>query len=245
VKLEGKTALVTGGGIRVGRAIALALADAGMNVAVHYASSSSGADATAKEIQAKGRKAETFPSDLTLPGEPEKLVDAVVARMGALDVLVNSAAIMTRDPVGGITYESWDATMALNLRAPFFLSQAACKKMNEHSGGGVIINIADLAAFETWSNHIPHSISKAGVVHMTRSLARALAPTVRVNAIAPGAVLLPEGWPSGEAEHLRETTPLKTLGSPKDVTDAMLFLLRSDYITGETMIVDGGRHVRG
>jgi Dehydrogenases with different specificities (related to short-chain alcohol dehydrogenases) len=245
VNLVGKVALVTGGGIRVGRAISIALADAGMNVAVHYASSAEGAAATATEIRSRGRKAETFPSDLTVRGEPEKLIDAVCERMGGLDVLVNSAAIMTRTPVGAVTYESWDATMALNLRAPFFLSQASCKKMNELSGGGVIINIADLAAFETWSNYIPHSVSKAGVVHMTKSLARALAPTVRVNAIAPGTVLLPEGWPSADAEHLRETTPLKSLGSPQDVTDALLFLLRSDYITGETMIVDGGRHVRG
>jgi pteridine reductase len=245
VNLERKIALVTGGGIRVGRAIAIALADAGMNVAVHYASSADGAQTTANEIRARGRSAETFQSDLTIAGEPEKLIDAAAGKMGGLNVLVNSAAIMTRTPVGSVTYESWDATMALNLRAPFFLCQAACKKMNELSGGGVIINIADLAAFETWSNYIPHSISKAGVVHMTRSLARALAPTVRVNAIAPGTVLLPEGWPSAAAEHLRETTPLKSLGSPTDVTDTLLFLLRSDYITGETMIVDGGRHVRG
>lgn len=241
VKLENAVALVTGAGLRLGREIALALGKAGMNVAVHYAHSAEGAEATASEIRALGREAEVFSSDLTQTGAAEKLVEAVVQRMTRLDLLVNSAAVMLRTSPGNVSYEDWNATMDLNLRAPFFLAQAAAKTMR----AGCIVNIADLAAFETWSNYIPHSISKAGVVQMTRGLARVLAPSIRVNAIAPGAVLLPEDTSPEFAEHLRETTPLKTLGSPRSVTDALLFLLRSDYITGETVIVDGGRHARG
>ena len=244
MKLGGRVALVTGAGIRLGREIALALAGEGMDVAVHYAHSENEARSTADEIREKGGKAETFAADLAQAGEAESLVGAVAKRMGTLDVLVNSAAVMARTPVGSVTYESWDQTMNLNLRAPFFLSQAAAALMRGREGGGVIVNIADLAAFETWPNYIPHSISKAGIVQMTRGMAHALAPSIRVNAIAPGAVLLPEGWSAEAAEHLKETTPLGSLGTPKDVTEALLFLLRSDYITGETIIVDGGRHVR-
>jgi pteridine reductase len=110
---------------------------------------------------------------------------------------------------------------------------------------GSIVNLADLAAFETWPGYIPHGISKAGVVQMTRALARALAPDVRVNAVAPGTVLLPESWPKDAAERLAATTPLRRLGSPDDVTRAVIFLIESDYVTGETIIVDGGRHIRG
>lgn len=241
--IENGLAIVTGAGIRLGREIALALADAGMNVAVHYSRSEKDATDTVREIRGRGRKAESFGADLSRKGEPEKLLDSVVARMGAPDVLVNSAAVMVRTPLGEVTYESWAETMDLNLRAPFFLSQAAVKVMRAR--GGVIINIADLAAFETWKGYIPHSISKAAVVQMTRALAHAVGPEIRVNAIAPGAVLLPEGWPEDSKQRLQQSTPLKRLGTPKDVTDALLYLLRADYVTGETIIVDGGRHVRG
>lgn len=240
--IENGVVLVTGAGIRLGREMALALGDAGMNVAVHYARSKSDALATVDEIRRRGRRAEPFAADLSRQGEAEKLVDAVMTRMGALDALVNSAAVMHRTPLGEVTYESWAQTMDLNLRAPFFLSQAAAKAMR--AKGGAIINIADLAAFETWPGYIPHSISKAGLVQMTRAMAHALGPAIRVNAIAPGAVLLPEGWPDESRKRLEESTPLKRLGTPDDVVGALLYLLRADYVTGETIIVDGGRHVR-
>lgn len=243
MNIENKLALVTGAGVRVGRAIALALAKAGMNVAVHYARSAGEADSVVAEIRKLGRSAESFGADLSADGAPEKLIGEVVSRMGPPDVLVNSAAVMERTPLGQVTYEKWEATMRLNLRAPFFLSQAAAKVMKPR--GGVIINIADLAAFETWSGYIPHSISKAGVVHMTRAMAHALAPGIRVNGIAPGAVLLPDGWPEDSRRRLEESTPLKRLGTPDDVTGALLYLLAADYVTGETIIVDGGRNVRG
>jgi pteridine reductase len=163
-------------------------------------------------------------------------------------VLVNSAAIMRRTPFGEITPDEWDAIFALNLRAPFLLAQAATpalrRSSESNSEPAAIVNIADLAAFETWPGYLPHGISKNGIVQMTRSLARILAPAIRVNAIAPGAVLLPEGWSEEDSRHLRESTPLGRLGSPDDVASAMLYLLNADYVTGETIIVDGGRHVR-
>jgi pteridine reductase len=131
---------------------------------------------------------------------------------------------------------------ALNLRAPFLLSQAAAPELTRREGA--IVNIADLAAFESWPAYVPHGITKAGVVQMTRSLARVLAPRVRVNAIAPGAVLLPDDWDQESRDRLIETTPLRRLGSPEDVARAVLYLVEADYVTGDTIFVDGGRHVR-
>ncbi len=148
---------------------------------------------------------------------------------------------MIRTPFEDVSEEVWDEIFALNLRAPFFCAQAAAGRMQD---GGVIINIADLAAFEAWTGYIPHGASKAGVVHITRALAKRLAPRLRVNAIAPGAVLLPDEWSAAEAERLIGTTPLGRLGSPDDVTQAVLYLIDADYVTGQTIIVDGGRHVR-
>ncbi|MGH7633435.1 MAG: SDR family NAD(P)-dependent oxidoreductase, partial [Gemmatimonadaceae bacterium] len=176
------------------------------------------------------------------PDAPDALVDAVAAHFGALDVLVNSAAIMWRTPLAEITVEQWDAMFALNLRAPFFCARAAARVMGER--GGVIVNIADLAGLESWSAYIPHGTSKAGVIHMTRALAHVLAPKIRVNAIAPGTVLLPADWDADAAAHLVRTTPLRRLGEPADVSRALLYLIEADYVTGEVLVVDGGRSVR-
>lgn len=242
MELRGRTALVTGAGHRIGRAIAVALGARGMRVAVHYNATADGAHETVRQIEEAGGEADIISADLTRAEAAGELVDAVIAKFGALDVLVNSAAVMVRTPFGEITPKQWDDIMALNVRAPFFLAQAAAPHLR--SAKGVIVNIADLAAFETWPAYVPHGISKSGIVHMTRSLARLLAPDVRVAAIAPGTVLLPDDWDPASAEHLRQTTPLARTGSPTDVTRTVLFILDSDYLTGETIIVDGGRHVR-
>jgi pteridine reductase len=242
MNLERRAALVTGAGRRLGQAIALSLGARGMRVAVHYGASADGARETADEIQRAGGEAVCLAADLTDPDAPASLVEATVRELGALDVLVNSAAVMVRTPIGSVDVRDWDAMFAVNLRAPFFLAQAAAPHLRR--GTGAIVNLADLAAFETWPAYVPHGITKAGIVQMTRGLARVLAPDVRVNAVAPGTVLLPESWPDETAERLASTTPLRRLGSPDDVTRAVLFLLESDYVTGETIIVDGGRHVR-
>lgn len=242
MKLEGRVALVTGGGIRVGRALAIALGREKMRVAVHYHASSEGAKETAREIERVGGEAALFEGDLTSHRGPSELVQKVSAQLGSMAVVVNSAAVMERTPVGAVTPEIWDSIFALNLRAPFLISQDAAPIMKKE--GGAIVNIADLAAFESWPAYIPHSISKAAIVKMTSALARVLAPEIRVNAIAPGAVLLPDNWEEDSGEKLIASTPLQRLGNPNDVVDAMLYLLKSDFVTGETVIVDGGRHVR-
>ncbi len=240
--LDGRVALVTGAGTRVGRVIAVALGRAGMRVGVHYAGSEKGAREAAEEIIAQGSDARTLPGDLMDPATAPRLIEHTAKVFGSLDVLVNSAAVMLRTPVGEVLVEDWDSMFALNLRAPFFLSQAAARVMADR--GGVIVNIADLAAFETWRGYVPHSITKAGIVQMTRSLAHALAPKIRVNAVAPGPVLLPDGWTQEQADKLIATTPLGRIGTADDVAHAVLYLLAADYVTGETIIVDGGRHVR-
>jgi pteridine reductase len=251
VELRGRVALVTGGAHRVGRALALALAARGMRLALHYHASEEDARDTARDAEAAsgGAEAWTVRADLAERAAPERLVNEVASHFGSLDVLVNSAAVMVRTPLDEVTPEQWDATFHLNLRAPFFCARAAAKVMREGDASdkgtrGAIINIADLAGLESWPGYIPHGISKAGVIHMTTSLARVLAPDIRVNAIAPGAVLLPENWGPEDAAHLERTTPLHRLGSPADVAQAMLYLLEADYVTGETLVVDGGRHIR-
>jgi pteridine reductase len=242
MELRGKVALVTGGGRRVGRALALALAGRGATIAVHYNESQKGARDVVASVAKAGGQAEAFAADLTEPEAPADLIKSVVDKLGRLDVLVNSAAVMIRTPFGETGVGEWDRIVALNLRAPFFLAQAAAPHLR--AARGVIVNIADLAAFETWPGYIPHGLTKGGIVHMTRALARVLAPDVRVTGIAPGTVLLPEGIRAKDAAHLKDTTPLKRQGTPEDVASAMLFLIDADYITGETIIVDGGRHVR-
>lgn len=242
LRISGRVALVTGGAVRVGRALALALAAEGAKVAVHYNASRGDAEETLAEIEKHGGEGLLFQSDLSGPDAPAHLVRDVASSLGGLDIVVNSAAMMQRTPIGEVTTEDWDAMFSLNLRAPFFICQAAAAAMGEK--GGVIVNIADLAAFESWPAYVPHGITKAGIVQMTRSLARALAPKIRVNAIAPGAVLLPEGWSAEGTSHLEDTTPLGRLGSPTDVAGAMLYLIDAEYVTGTTLVVDGGRHIR-
>lgn len=245
MELNGRAALVTGAGRRVGQAIALGLAEAGCDVAVHYHGSRDGAADTARRIAALGRRAPLVPADLRDALAARRLAaDAANALGGRLEVLVNSAAIMVRQAIDDITPESWDQTLDLNLRAGFFVTQGALPWLRKAAGGGRIVNIADLAAFEAWPQYIQHSVSKAGVVALTRSLARVLAPGITVNAVAPGAVLLPEGWDDAARDRLVASTPLQRLGSPADVVGAVLYFLTNDYVTGQTLIVDGGRMIR-
>jgi pteridine reductase len=242
MQLGGRVALVTGAGRRVGRAIALALAAKQMRIAVHYNASANEAEETVRLARDAGAPdAWTISADLRDAAACARLIDSVAERGKTLDVLVNSAAEMHRTPFDSVTPDEWDDIMALNLRSPFFCSQAAARHMAD---GGAIVNIADLAALETWPEYIPHGISKAGVMQMTRALARKLAPKIRVNAVVPGAVLLPEHWTQEDAAKLIRTTPLARLGAPEDVAHAVIYLLEADYVTGDAVVVDGGRHLR-
>jgi pteridine reductase len=238
--LAGRVALVTGAGHRVGRAIALALGEDGAHVAVHYHGSEEQALSTVKAIEGAGGSASPFKADLRDAAAATALAESVGKACGRLDVLVNSAASMMRTPLDTVTPAQWDEVFALNLRAPFFLSIAAARVMGE--GGGAIVNVSDHMGFESWAGFVPHGVSKAGVSAMTHLLAGALAPRVRVNAVAPGAVLAPEGWPEAERERYNKATPLGRIGTPGDVVTAIRYLISATYVTGETLFVDGGRH---
>ena len=243
MELRGRAALVTGAGRRIGQAIAVGLARAGCDVAVHYHRSREGAMAAADQIRQVGRRAQLLESDLRDAGSARGLADRAIDTFGHLDVVVNSAAILVHQAVETVTPESWDDTLDLNLRACFFVAQGAIPHLR--ATRGKIVNLADVAAFEAWPGYVPHCISKAGVVMLTRSLARALAPDITVNAVAPGPVLLPEAWDAATRDRIVETTPLGRLGDPDDVVRAVRFLLEgSDFITGTVLVVDGGRLIR-
>lgn len=246
MRLAGAAALVTGAGRRIGQAIAVGLAQAGCDVAVHVHDAREGAEETARAIRDAGRRAAVLRADLRDAAAARRLADDAAHALGdRLDVVVNSAAIMVRQPVETVTPESWDATLDLNLRAPFFVAQGAIPHLRRSERGGKIVNLADVAAFEAWPAYLPHCVSKAGVVMLTKALARALAPAIAVNAVAPGPVLLPDAWDDAARERIRATTPLGRLGEPADVVAAVRFLLEgSDYVTGSVLVVDGGRLIR-
>lgn len=242
MELTGRVALVTGAGRRVGAAIAGGLARAGCDVAVHHHASTEGAEATLRSVRAAGRRGESFAADLRDPAAARELPRRVVETLGRLDVLVNSAGVMVRREFADITPDDWNDALALNLSAALFTAQGAAPHLRRTRGK--IVNLADVAAFEVWPAYLPLNVSKAGVVMLTRGLARVLAPEVTVNAVAPGAVLPPADWPEEARAHLASTTPLRRLGAPEDVVRAVLFLLENDYVTGVVLPVDGGRLVR-
>jgi pteridine reductase len=243
MELRGKVALVTGAGRRLGRAMAQALADRGMTLAIHYHASSRGASELRDEIVSRGGRAACFEADLTDPAAARGLPQRVVTEFRRLDVLVNSAAVMHRLGFEQTTPEQWDAILDLNLRSVFFCTQGAAPSLR--ASHGKIVNLADLAGLEPWPGFAVHSISKAGVVMLTKVLALSLAPDVTVNAIAPGAVLVPEDYPPEEVERLARSTPLRRLGDPSDVVATLLYLLEEgDFVTGQVLAVDGGRFLR-
>lgn len=243
MELRGRVALVTGAGRRLGRAIAAALAGRGLRVALHHHTSANGAAEVRDEVRQAGGDAECFAADLRDADAARALPGRVSERFGRLDVLVNSAAVMHRLRLEETTPERWDDILNLNLRAVFFCTQGAASALREAKGS--VINLADVGGLEPWPGFAAHSVSKAGVVMLTRVLALDLAPEVRVNAIAPGAVLVPDTYDQAARDALVRSTPLRRLGTPGDVTAAVLYLLEhGDYITGTVLTVDGGRAVR-
>jgi NAD(P)-dependent dehydrogenase (short-subunit alcohol dehydrogenase family) len=236
--MEGRIALVTGGARRLGRALALGLADAGCDVVIAHGDSPDEARNTVADIEALGRRAAALQADLSVSGDVRRLAADATAAFGGIDILVNSAARFDSKPVLEISAAEWDLVQAVNVRAPFLLSQAVTPTMRER-GAGVIINIADLSGLQPWSGYAHHAVSKAALLHLTKVLARALAPQIRVNAIAPGTVLPPDGNAGSDAQSERRV--LTRHGTPDDVVSALLYLVRSDWVTGETLIVDGGR----
>ncbi|MEX2584579.1 MAG: SDR family oxidoreductase [Gemmatimonadota bacterium] len=241
--LHGRTALVTGGAVRVGRAISLALADAGARVVIHYKASEEPALGLAQEIRDAGGEAATVGADLSSMEDVRRLDRTAEEPFGPIDILVNNASVFPGDPLADVEPALWDETMAVNLRAPFFLTQGIGGRMKTR-GYGVIVNMADLAGMQAWNGYAAHAISKAGLVHLTRVAARALAPEVRVVGIAPGTILPPEDLSDAEVRHLADRAPLRRIGSPRDAVDALLYLVGADFVTGEVLVVDGGRMLR-
>jgi len=241
-KLAGKAALVTGGAARVGRAIALALAREGADVAIGYHASSAAARATVADLEALGVRAVAQRADLARPAAARALVTAAARRLGRLDILVNNAAVFFRTPLADTTPAQFDRLIAVNLRGAFFCAQAAARLMPV---GGRIVNIADVGGVRAWPGYIPYGISKAGVLMLTRGLAVALAPRIQVNAVGPGVVLLPEGFPRAQARRIRARIPMGRHGRPEDVAAAVCFFAACpDYITGQALFVDGGTLAR-
>jgi pteridine reductase len=236
--LNGKIALVTGSAHRVGKAIALGLAREGCDVVVHYNRAAAAACETVAEIQRLRRRSVAVQSDLTRTPEIDALFCALDDVFGALDILVNSAAIMKPVDLLSATESDWHQTMDLNLKAAFFCTQQAARRMAAR--GGAIVNVADIAGLRPWKQFPIHSISKAGLQTLTQVAALALAPKIRVNAVAPGPVLKPEHMPAKRWDRLTRSLPLGRGGSPEDVARAVVFLCQNDYITGDTLVVDGG-----
>jgi pteridine reductase len=238
--LRGRTAVVTGGGRRLGRAVAMRMALEGADVVVHYRSSEADARSAVGEIEGLGRKAAAIAADLDDVAAISRLFAEIEKRFGRLDLLVNSAANFVHTKFGTTTEEQWSESLDANLRAPFFCSQAAAPMLRKSRGA--IINFADVGAFLAWPGYIPHCISKAGVVTLTKCLARDLAPEVRVNAIAPGTVTMAGDPPEWEADFVKRA-PLNRTETPKDIEDAVVYLATAESVTGQVLVVDGGRTI--
>lgn len=244
MEVQGKVALVTGSGVRVGRAIALALAERGMNLAVHYNESGGPAEETVGLARAIGVEAEPFRCDLSRTDTIPEMIGGIDRRWGRLDVVVNSAAVFPRTPWGEIEEAVWDRVMAINVKAPFFTAWHAVGLMRR-GGGGKIVNIADWAGLRPYLHYLPYLVSKGGVITMTKAMAKELAPEITVNAVAPGPVLLPEDFDEEESESIRKSTLLDRLGSPEDIAASVVFLVEmTDFVTGHVLVVDGGRLIK-
>jgi len=243
-ELEGKTALVTGAARRIGAAIARRLHAAGANVVLHYRGAEAEAAALETELNAaRAGSALTVKADLLAPIAPKALVSASLQRFGRLDILVNNASTFYPTAVGSIEGGHWEELMGSNLRAPLFISQEAAPELAKR--GGAIVNIADIHAERPLKGYLVYSVAKAGLTALTRSLALELAPDVRVNAIAPGAIAWPEDgqFEPRERERIVATTPLARLGAPEEIARAVHFLVTAPFVTGQVLAVDGGRSV--
>jgi pteridine reductase len=237
--MESPAALVTGGAVRLGRALSLGLAEAGYDVVVHYHASEEPAREVAERIHGLGRRCALVRGDLADPATPARIVSAARDAFGRLDLLVNSAAMFASAALEDVDAEAWDAVMHVNVRAPHLLVRSAVDLLR--ASGGSVVNLVDLSAYQAWTTYPHHAVSKAALAHLTRVQARALAPDVRVNAVAPGAVLPPDDDPPEHLEALRRAAPLRRLGTPDDVVRAVLYLAAAPYVTGQILGVDGGR----
>ena len=241
VELQDKVAIVTGGGVRLGRAIALALASAGVKICLHHGHSEAEAEATADEIRAQGGSVTTIQPDLLNSADAaQAIITKARSSFGHIDFLVNNAAIFEEGTLATTTETDWDRHFAINLKSPFFLIQAFAAELDSGQRAH-IVNIADWRGLKPGTEHLAYTLTKAGLITLTHSLAQELAPDVQVNAIAPGAILAPPDQPPTYLEELSKRVPLRRTGNVGEITDALLFLLRSDFITGEVVRITGGQ----
>jgi NAD(P)-dependent dehydrogenase (short-subunit alcohol dehydrogenase family) len=241
VSLQGQVALVTGAGRRIGRAIALRLAAEGARMVVHYRSSQSEAETVAAEIVRSGGEAVSIQAELTRVVEIDHLFGDIEQRLGRLDILVNNAGMFSPTPVGPTQETQWDKILDTNLKSLFFTAQRAAPLLAQ-GGRGRIINFASLGGLQAWPKYTAYSVSKAGVIMLTRCLARALAPAVTVNAIAPGTISFPGDAPE-IAERAIRSAPLRRTGSADDITNAVVYLVGAEFVTGQVLVVDGGSSI--
>jgi 3-oxoacyl-[acyl-carrier protein] reductase/pteridine reductase len=237
--LNGKTALVTGGAVRVGKAITLAIARSGANVVINYNTSSAAADVTAAEARTLGVGALPVQADIGNKEEVDALVAAAREKFGGVDVLVNSASLWMKTPFPTDEVEGWHRVTNILINGSFYCANAVAPLMLAR-GEGAIVNIIDLAAFEPWPDYMAHSVGKAALLALSRQLALELAPAVRVNAIAPGPVLPPPDYDDAMVARTAKKTLLNKWGTAEDIAEAVLFFLAADYVTGEVLAVDGG-----
>lgn len=240
--LTDKVAIVTGGAVRVGRALALALAEGRARLVIHYGRSAGPALEVVSQIEQMGGQAIAVQADLRQAAQAPQIVEQAVERFGRVDVLVNSAAIFEAGTVANTSEENWDRHFNINLKAPFFLSQAFAAHVAEGQPAH-IINITDFRATRPRPGHLAYTLTKAGLITLTQILAQELAPNIQVNAIALGAILPPPGKDQAYLDQLAKSIPLRRVGSPHEVARAMIYLLESSFVTGEVTFVTGGEHL--
>lgn len=239
--LNGRVALVTGGARRLGRAIARALTRRGAHVAFSYRSSARDATRTLAELRQYDLRALAVRADVSRAADVTRLIDTVRRRFGRLDVLINSAANFERTPFDRLTERQWDHAVDANLKGPFLCALAASRLMRRHDGGK-IINFADWAGVRPYRDYLPYCVSKAGVIGLTRALAKELAPRIQVMAIAPGPILPPAELSAASRARIAKRVPLQRWGSPEDIVNTVLFLIEgTDFMTGSAVFVDGGQ----
>lgn len=240
---DSSVALITGGGRRLGRQIGLALARTGFDIVVNYCHSREHACKTVADIQRLGVRSIGIQADVARESDVKTLVGTALDEFGQIDVLVNNAAVFTTVAFSKTSEETWDTTLDINLKGAFLCSQMVAEAMLKR-GKGRMVNMASLGGMQAWARHIPYCVSKAGLIMLTKCLAKELAPCISVNAIAPGTIVVP-GEESAEVQHIGvEKIPLHRYGSPSDVTDVVVFLATAaEYITGQVFVVDGGRSI--
>ena len=240
MEIKNSVILITGAATRVGREVALCFAEKGANISFSYYLEDEPWQETLQAIEAYGVKCLATQVEIRQKSQIENLVTATVQKFGKIDVLLNNASVWLKTSFLNISEAEWDLSLDVNLKGPFLCSQAVAPVMLAQ-GGGVIINITDLSAFQVWPGYTHHAASKAGLVALTKSLAFELAPTIRVNAIAPGTVLLPPNPSPEKVQWAVDKSVLKRVGSPKNVAQVAQLLIENDFITGAVYHVDGGR----